>query len=87
MPEGKGGQAMRPTPPANKAQAFVSKHSLALALCLIAIAAVRIVSTYNVLGSTSDEPAQRTSIICKPFRVCRASGKSTRLNLPKGGPP
>jgi hypothetical protein len=36
---------------------FLERHSLALALCLIAIAAVRIVSTYTAFADVGDEPA------------------------------
>jgi hypothetical protein len=35
---------------------FLERHSLAGALCLIAIAALRIVATYSVFSNTSDEP-------------------------------
>jgi 4-amino-4-deoxy-L-arabinose transferase-like glycosyltransferase len=37
--------------------AFLDRHSLLLAVCLIVVAALRIVSTYSQIGITYDEPA------------------------------
>jgi Dolichyl-phosphate-mannose-protein mannosyltransferase len=35
---------------------FLERHSLVLALCLLTIAAVRIIATYSVFSNTADEP-------------------------------
>ena len=36
---------------------FLGKYSVVLALCLVAIASLRIAATYSVLSLTADEPA------------------------------
>lgn len=37
-------------------QPFLERHSLMLAVCLLAIAATRIITTYSVFSNTADEP-------------------------------
>src|SRR5260370_13096109 len=57
LPDASGPQ--EPQPPGahgSPVLSFLERHSLALALCLIAIATVRIVGTYSVFSNTSDEP-------------------------------
>jgi len=44
------------TPPSSSIVPFLEKHALALALCFIAIAAIRIPLAYSQLGLTYDEP-------------------------------
>ena len=55
-------QAVAPLPPQvpgaweSRFRPFLERHSLALALCLLAIAAARIIATYSVFSNTADEP-------------------------------
>jgi hypothetical protein len=63
MSKKRGAQVVAPkaAPPASawpqRAEAFVGRYSLAIFLVLVAVASVRIVTTYTVFNHTVDEPA------------------------------
>src|ERR1700722_11793183 len=55
QPHSSGG-GLRPGFWENRLGPFLDKYCLVLCLCLVAIASARIISTYNALSLTADEP-------------------------------